>query len=100
VFLFASAVEATDRIRDFVKGDDLIALSASGFAGLLAPGALDPAAFTTGSAATGPAPQLIHNSSTGSLRWDADGNGAGLAVTLAELSSRPALAASDIVVLA
>lgn len=71
-----------DRIIDFVAGTDKIALSATGF---VRTGTIDfvaggaPAATSTNSA-------FLYNVNTGILSYDADGNGAGAAVQLAQLN--------------
>lgn len=71
-----------DRILDFVAGVDKIALSSAGFArtatfDFFAGGA--PVATSSNSA-------FLYNANTGILSYDADGNGAGAAVQLAQLN--------------
>jgi Ca2+-binding RTX toxin-like protein len=104
VFLWDSPAEGADRVADFAPGADRIALSAAGFGGglsagmdLLAEGRFAANATGIADAAIG---QLVYHTGTGTLRWDADGTGAGAAVTIAVLSGLPVLAASDILLVA
>jgi len=95
-FAFTSALGAAnvDRITDFQAGIDKIRLDDSIFAAL-APGALNPNAYVTGSAATDADDRIIYNQATGQLFYDADGNGAGAAVLFATLQGTPVIAAGD-----
>ena len=69
------------------------------FAGLIT-GGLAASAFTTGTAATDAAHRIVYNSGTGELFYDFDGSGAGAAVLFAVLSTKPAIIATDFVVVA
>ena len=64
----------------------------------LATGPLDPSHFAVGSA-TGSAPQIVYNDTTGRLLFDSNGALAGGAVQIAILDGAPDLAASDIKVI-
>ncbi len=99
-FAFTSALGGgnVDLIVGFATGDDKILLDDAVFTGL-APGALNPNAFVTGSAAGDADDRIIYNSATGQLFFDADGNGAGAAIHFATLSAAPALAAGDFTVI-
>jgi trimeric autotransporter adhesin len=98
VFRFDAWADRNDSISDFAAGEDEIAISASALGGLLAVGALDPAALALGAAATAAGPQLVYNATNGQLLWDADGAGGAAAQLLLTLTTRPALTAEDILV--
>ncbi|MFZ2872567.1 FG-GAP-like repeat-containing protein [Zavarzinia sp.] len=86
-----------DSIRDFEHGIDHIGLMRDGFAafsGDLA-GALDAAAFTTGTAATTASQHLIYNTANGALYYDADGAGGMAQSQIAILSGAPLIDAGD-----
>ncbi|MCZ8221305.1 MAG: hypothetical protein O9337_17960, partial [Acidovorax sp.] len=90
VFSTAPSVGNVDTITDFQSGVDVIALSASVYAGLGAAG------DTVGLSAN-----LIYSSVTGVLAYDADGAGVGAAVQIALLgtSTHPATLAADFVLI-
>lgn len=96
-FRFHTAAEGGDRITDFSPGQDHIALDAAGF-GL-------PAALTAGvdfisgpgAAAVAAVATVLYDAATGVLSYDADGTGAGAAVTLATLTNHAALGLADLV---
>ncbi|MBX9752868.1 MAG: calcium-binding protein, partial [Roseococcus sp.] len=94
VFRFDALTDAGDSITDFTKGSDAVWLSASAFGGL-APGAVAAENFALDAADAG-GPQFVYRAATGVLSWDADGTGVGGAVTIATLTTRPALEASDL----
>lgn len=74
--------DGIDRILDFTSGNDRIQLSAAQFgapAFSLVQGAGVQAATAAGAT-------FMYDSDTGFLRYDADGNGAGAAITLAQLN--------------
>ncbi len=105
-FVYASASEGGDRIRDFAEGD-LLLVSAAGFGGGLTEGALASDHFVlveggdgtpAGNAADGTG-QFLYAERSGHLWWDADGAGAEEAVLLARLP-RAELSAADILVVA
>jgi Ca2+-binding RTX toxin-like protein len=83
-------VTNTDFITDFTPGEDKIWLDDAIYAALGPPGALAAGAFhivTSGLAAAAADDRIIYNSTNGALWYDADGNGAGAAVYLAQLSA-------------
>ncbi|MDD2179152.1 M10 family metallopeptidase C-terminal domain-containing protein, partial [Acidovorax sp. D2M1] len=86
VFSTAPSVGNVDTITDFQSGVDVIALSASLYAGL------GMAGDTVGLSAN-----LIYSGTTGILTYDADGAGAGAAVQIALLgmSTHPAVLVND-----
>jgi len=93
----------SDTITDFTTGSDkivfsLAAVNTATTASLLA-GALTAGNFVSGPGAiadTGSS-YFAYDTTTGTLSFDADGNGAGAAVVLVTLTGAPTLAASDIV---
>ena len=99
-FLFAVPVvaENSDVIKDFNVAADAILLENSVFAGLSAPGALDPALFKVGPAPLDPATRIFYNANNGNLWYDADGSGAGAPILIATLSPQLALTAADFIV--
>lgn len=90
-----------DTIADFTSAQDFIAFSRSAFTAFAgAPaGALNAAEFATGTAATTASHHVIYNSATGALFYDADGVGGAAQVQIAALTNKPALLASDIVLI-
>ncbi|NGN45005.1 hypothetical protein G6N74_28520 [Mesorhizobium sp. CGMCC 1.15528] len=83
-----------DRISDYSVADDSIRLGSEIFTGLTA-GALSSAAFRMGSTAADASDRIIYDSTTGSLLFDEDGNGAMAAVQFAILSTGLAMTAGE-----
>ena len=100
VFNTAFAFDNIDTITDFVTADDTIQLENAVFAGLAA-GALAGAAFTANAAgtATQAVAQIIYETDTGKLFFDADGTGGSLAVQFAVLDAGLSLGAADFFVI-
>ena len=96
-FLF-NVTSSSDTIRDFAPGTDKIVLIRSVFVALAgeANGALNPALFHVGAAATGPDQHVIYNSATGALIYDPDGNASPAQLQIATLTGNPVLTAADI----
>ena len=76
-----------------MSGTDKILVVAANF-GLVAGAGAN---LFVNAAANSAARAFLYDSSTGALSFDADGNGAGAAVQLALLSTKPAIIAGDIV---
>ncbi|MDB5446835.1 MAG: hypothetical protein JWQ97_2152 [Phenylobacterium sp.] len=97
LFLFTGAVlNNKDQISDFTQGVDKIGIQASGFDPSLAPGALDPAWFVSGTSATAIGHgQFVYTSATKLLSWDPDGQGGAAAVPIATFSLAVNLQSSD-----
>ena len=104
VFDFVPGATNRDTITDFVTGEDDLQFSKTVFSGLGAVGGLTTQEFWSNS--TGAAHDLddriIYNTSTGALYYDADGTGAIAAVQVAIIgtSTHPALAYTDIHIIA
>lgn len=99
-FQFNSAVVAAnaDQVLDFVVGEDVFQLENAFFTGV-AEGTLTVAAFRAGAAAADGNDRIVYNSTTGALLFDADGNGAGAAVKIANLDKNLALSNTDFFVI-
>ena len=87
-----------DQVIGFEPGTDEIALAASVFSGLQ-PGALDPLAFTIGTAAGDADDRVVYDADTGNLYFDPDGSGAASAQLFAILHEGLALSANDFIVI-
>jgi Ca2+-binding RTX toxin-like protein len=98
IFFFNSALSKfnIDEIKDFSVADDTIQLENVVFTGL-SPfgGTLSAGAFFIGAAAHDRDDRIIYDSSTGSLTYDADGNGSGQAKAFAVLDAGLALTHDD-----
>ncbi|UKO99264.1 calcium-binding protein [Nostoc sp. UHCC 0870] len=99
-FTFLNPSEGVDIIVDFVSNFDKIAVSAAGFGGGLAQGALLGTQFVLGAAATNANHRFIYSNAIGALFFDIDGNGAAAQQQIASISSFPALTSNDILVTA
>ena len=99
-FVFNSALGATnvDTITDYNAVADTIQLDDAVFTALVA-GALDAAAFRDGTRALDASDRIIYDTTNGALLYDADGNGAGLAVRFATLSTGLTLSEADFFVI-
>ena len=102
-FLFNSALSklsltSIDEINDFSVLDDTIQLENAVFTELGPFATLSAGAFFIGAAAHDRDDRIIYDSTTGSLMYDADGNGSGQAKTFAVLSTGLALTHDDFVV--
>jgi Ca2+-binding RTX toxin-like protein len=104
-FVFDTTLQSPgniDRILDFEIGQDSIVLSRAIFTALSQNGVLDTTCFRSN--ATGFATEhtdiLLYNTTSGALLYDADGNGQGMAIQFAALTSKPQLSASDFMITA
>jgi Ca2+-binding RTX toxin-like protein len=103
IFRFASALNAStnvDTVNGFVPADDALQLENSVFTKLTATGVLSASFFRASTAGTAADSNdhLLYETDTGFLRYDADGNGAGVAVLIAKFTGAPSLTAVDIFV--
>jgi serralysin len=101
IFFFNSALSklgltSIDEIKDFSVADDTIQLENAVFTEL-SPfgGTLSAGAFFIGAAAHDRDDRIVYDSSTGSLMYDADGNGGGQAKAFAVLEAGLALTPDD-----
>ena len=93
-----------DRVSDFASGSDKVQLDDSAFLAIGAGGN-----FASGDVRFWSAPgataghdandRVIYNQTTGSLYYDADGSGSGMAQLIATFAGNPAIAATDIAVI-
>ncbi|PWS34544.1 hypothetical protein DFH01_23665 [Falsiroseomonas bella] len=97
-FLWLTPAEGGDTVTDFVAGSEKLAFANAAF-GALGVGALNPANFAN-DAPNGALGQFVYTKATGVLAWDADGTGGIVAVTIATLSNKPTLAATDFEIVA
>jgi Ca2+-binding RTX toxin-like protein len=100
-FVFNTKANGTtnvDSIRDFSARDDTVWLDNSVFAAVGSNGALKLAAFWRGSEAHDTSDRVIYDRSTGTLYYDPDGTGATEQVAFAKLTTKPALAFGDFLV--
>lgn len=103
-FSFANFGAANaDTIQDFSKAEgdriQLVNTTAAGdFDAITGTGTLSAAQFTTGTVATTADQRIIYDQDTGRIFYDADGNGAGAAQLIAQLTPGTALDASDFTV--
>lgn len=97
VFRYDNTSEGGDRITDFECGRDKIVVYSPNF-GALAEGALSGSAFVVNGPATDAIATFLYNTATQALSFDADGTGAGAAITIATFDGRTPLSASDILV--
>ena len=92
-----------DRVSDFASGQDKLELDDAAFGAIGAMGnfAAGDARFWASSAgvAHDANDRVLYNTSTGQLYYDADGNGSGAAELFATLTTKPIIAATDIVVI-
>ncbi|MBX9256605.1 calcium-binding protein [Desmonostoc muscorum CCALA 125] len=98
-FVFDSFNQGLDTIYDFSATDEVIQVSATGFAGGLSAGVLSTSQFTIGASATTSSERFIYNSTTGALYFDQDGNaGAFTQVQFALVSAGLSLTNNNFVV--
>jgi Ca2+-binding RTX toxin-like protein len=99
-FVFDSALNAltnNDTIADFSVVDDSIRLENAIFTKFTTVGALATGSFVSGANAVAldSNDYLLYNTTTGTLSYDADGNGAGAKVDFVTLTGIPALTTAD-----
>jgi trimeric autotransporter adhesin len=88
-FRYLGGETGLDRILDFQSGADRILLSGAFYS------PTGTVAFVNGSSATSASSAFLYDAGTGILSFDADGNGAGAAVQIAQLNMGMSLAAGD-----
>ena len=98
-FRFTTLRNATtnlDTLTDFLSADDRIDLDDAVFAGIGPLGQLAATAFVVGAAALDASDRVIYNQAAGKLYFDADGNGAGVAVQFAALNAGTVITLADL----
>lgn len=104
-FVFDTALDAlqnVDQIVSFTVGKDVIQLNNDVFGAFVNTGILSDSQYDSGAGLTSAVTAsacIIHNTSNGSLYYDADGFGGAAAVLFAQLSGNVALNASSFVVI-
>lgn len=93
-----TTADSIDSITDFNVVNDTIQLENATLT-VLSTGQLEPGQFRVGTQAQDANDYVIYNNATGALLYDADGNGTGIAVQIAALSTGLAMTATDIVVI-
>jgi serralysin len=107
IFVISSIPPAADvdTVSDFLPGEDrillsLAALDPGGTSGLVAGSLADQAgrfaANLTGAATTRGLAQVVYETDTGRIWWDADGAGGGARVLLVSLTDTPVVTAGDV----
>jgi len=103
-FLFDTALNATtnkDSLTDFTSGQDKIALDKDIFTALSSVGTLSSAFFKASTTGAGDDNDyFLYNTTSGALLYDADGNGQGVAMQFATLTTKPTITAGDFLVVA
>lgn len=98
-FLFNATLDGAnnvDTITDFVSGADKLYLNAAVFSALSSARLSQSLVSGAGITASSTAQQLLYDTATGYLSYDADGSGSTAAIRFAKLNGAPKLAASDI----
>ncbi len=90
-FTYLGSQTGLDRILGFVSGEDTIALSGAFYTPT---GTVD---YVNGSAATSANSTFLYDSTTGIVSYDDDGNGAGVAVQIAQLDAGLTLVPGDFI---
>lgn len=100
-FVFINPANSVNSITDFDSSEgDFLVISASGFGVDIDEGALTGTGnFVAGAAALDADDYFVFNAATGNLSFDADGNGAGAAVLIANFGTAT-LTADDIFIIA
>ena len=103
IFVFDTALNSVtnrDIVADFTHAQDKLWLDNAVMTRLGAGvHALNPAFFRAGPAAADANDYIVYNRAAGLLSYDADGNGHGLAIAFAQLTTKPVLTAGDFLVM-
>ena len=95
IFNQAPNAAERDRITDFTSGEDVLQIDVSVFGGGLVAGGTAQLVANGNPVADAAGGTFLYDTDNGTLRFDADGNGAGGAVLFAFLQNVPTLLASD-----
>ena len=100
IFRFTTTPTANrDTIADFSVVDDTIQLGKAIFTKFTTTGILTAASFVKGAVALDSNDYIIYNTTTGAVSYDADGNGASVAVQIAVLGVNLALTSADFMII-
>jgi Ca2+-binding RTX toxin-like protein len=102
IFVFDTALDFSniDRIIDFTAGQDKIELDKGIFSSLINEGLLSTLNFlasANGLAGDG-SEYILYNTTSGALFYDADGNGQGVAVQFATITTKTAISSTDFII--
>jgi hypothetical protein len=100
-FLFNATLNAStnvDKITDFNPVNDTIRLENAVFTALTTTGTLVASAFRAAASANTASQRLLYDKASGSLFYDADGNGSIAKVKFAVLTTKPTITNTDFVV--
>ena len=95
IFNQAPNAAERDRITDFTSGEDILQIDVSVFGGGLVAGGTAQLVANGNPVANAAGGTFLYDTDNGTLRFDADGNGAGGAVLFAFLQNVPSLAVDD-----
>ncbi len=100
-FVFNTALGSTniDAIKDFNAAADTVRIENLIFTAVSGTGTLTAAQFYQGTAAHDADDRIVYDRTSGALMYDADGNGAGAAVTFATITNKVAMTNADFVVI-
>lgn len=92
-----NALTGVDTIQDFTVGTDRIQFDDKVFADIFngSSNTLDAQYFISGTEALTSNQHIIHDSNTGTILYDADGSGAGAAITIAQVTAGLILSSDD-----
>jgi glycerophosphoryl diester phosphodiesterase len=96
VFVFRTLRQGPDLILDFNPLEDVLEFRQAGFDLDLPKGVLADGAFTVGSSAADSSDRFVYNDQTGTLLYDADGSGVGVAAEVAFMTPGLNLSAANI----
>ena len=97
-FVLNGPEDGFDIITDFLPAEDSLLVSQDVFGDEFTPETVDETQFTLGTAATTPDHRFIYDIDTGTLFFDADGNGSATQVQLAILTAGIEISAADLLV--
>ncbi|TVQ42256.1 MAG: hypothetical protein EA365_15670 [Gloeocapsa sp. DLM2.Bin57] len=97
-FLFNNPNQGRDRVKDLVRGEDVIAISSNGFGSDLATGILPESQFALINDLTEET-RFMYNPVNGRLSFDPDGNGEASSIIFAIIHNVPAFDHNDILII-
>jgi Ca2+-binding RTX toxin-like protein len=100
IFMINGPDTGMNRITDFSPKMDVMKLSTIDYSAVNHKGALEIKEFRLGAGASDANDYFIYNAKSGGLFYDADGNGAGAQIKIAQLGKHLAMTSRDIVITA